>query len=158
MTLTRRFGRLSSLGTKFADCLAMRSPERQTVHVTIVAASGETLDGLQAYLSLAGLGARGTRRLDNCGREPCSAIVFFPDEFPTREVIRELKRVGREQPTVLSLLVTREPQRYLEITNQDGQGLAPIVMPKPAWGWTILDAIRLAVAGLRRPAPSPSTE
>jgi len=135
----------------------MSTRERQAVHVTIVAASAETLDGLQAYLSLAGLGARGTRRLDNCGREPCSAVVFFPDDFPSRDVIREVKRMGREQPTVLSLLVTREPHRYLEIANKGGQGLAPIVMPKPAWGWTILDAIRLAVASQGRPAPSPSS-
>jgi len=123
----------------------MGSRQRQTVHVMIVASNAETLDGLQTYLSLAGLGARGTRRLGDFGREPCTAVVFFPDEFPARDVLRELARLRREQPRVLSLLVTREPQRYVETVSVKGTGLAPIVIPKPAWGWTILDAIRLAV-------------
>jgi hypothetical protein len=42
------------------------------------------------------------------------------------------------------LVVTREPGRYSEIADAEGDGHAPIVIPKPAWGWTILDAIRSA--------------
>jgi len=110
-----------------------------------VATSSETLDGLQTYLSLAGLGARGTRRLGDFGRTPCAAVVVFPDEFAAKDVLRELARLRREQPRVLPLLVTREPQRYVDGAGVKGAGLAPIIIPKPAWGWTILDAIRLAV-------------
>ena len=123
----------------------MGSKRRPTVRVTIVASSAETLDGLQTYLSLAGLGARGTRRLDDFWREPCTAVVLFPDEFSLKDVVRELGRLRREQPRVLSLLITREPQRYVDSVGVGGVGLAPIVIPKPAWGWTILDAIRLAL-------------
>lgn len=123
----------------------MGSKRRPTVRVTIVASSAETLDGLQTYLSLAGLGARGTRRLDDFWREPCTAVVLFPDEFLAKDVLRELARLRREQPRALSLLITREPQRYVDSVGVGGVGLAPIVIPKPAWGWTILDAIRLAL-------------
>ncbi|HYQ42166.1 MAG TPA: hypothetical protein VER11_09360 [Polyangiaceae bacterium] len=128
----------------------MGSRQRPTVHVTIVAASAETLDGLQTYLSLAGLGARGTRRLGDFGRAPCAAVVLFPDEFSAKDVLRELGRLRREQPSVLPLLVTREPRRYVDAIAVKGAGLAPIVIPKPAWGWTILDAIRLAVEAQTR--------
>jgi hypothetical protein len=134
----------------------MRDRQRPTVHVTIVAARAETLDGLQAYLSLAGLGARGTRQLGDFDRETCAAVVLFPDEFSPDDVLRELSRLRRDQPTVLPLLVTREPQRYLEVARAEEVGLAPIVIPKPAWGWTILDAIRLAVDAQDRTPRSPS--
>jgi hypothetical protein len=141
-----RTGPSQQVGIKFAASRTMASTARPTVYVTIVAARAETLDGLRTYLSLAGLEARGTRRLGDSGRRPCAAIVFFPDEFLPDDVLKELSRLRRQRPTVLPLLVTREPQRYVEITGIEGVGLAPVVIPKPAWGWTILDAIRLAVA------------
>jgi hypothetical protein len=116
--------------------------QRQPIRVIIVAASAETLDGLRAYLSLAGFDARGTRRLGDVDPEPCSAVVLFPDEFSLDDVLAELSRLRRESPKILPLLVTREPERYGEVAQAEGEGRAPIVMPKPAWGWTILDAIR----------------
>lgn len=125
----------------------MRNSRNPAPHVTIVAASAETLDGLQAYLSLAGLDARGTRRLGELARENCSAVVFFPDEFSSTTVLRELGRLRKEHPAVLPLLVTSEPERYRDISKNGGKAVEPVVIPKPAWGWTILDAIQ------RRAAP-----
>lgn len=120
----------------------MRNSRLPTPHVTIVAASAETLDGLQGYLSLAGLDARGTRHLSEVDRENCSAVVFFPDEFSSTTVLRELVRLRKEHPRVLPLLVTSEPERYRSIPHASGKSVAPVVLPKPAWGWTILDAIQ----------------
>lgn len=85
---------------------------------------------------------RGTPRLGGIDRKPCAAIVFFPDEFSLEDVLRELSRLRRERPQILPLLVTRQPRLYLEVTSVQADGLAPIVLPKPAWGWTIWDAIR----------------
>jgi len=124
----------------------MRDAPQPTLHVTIVAVNAETLDGLQGYLSLAGLDAHGTRRLDGLGRKPCSAVIFFPDEFSPTTVLRELVRLRREHPTVLPLLVTSEPQRYRGMPATSGNALPPVVIPKPAWGWTILEAIQRQVA------------
>jgi len=120
----------------------MRNSQQPAVHVTIVAASAETLDGLQGYLSLAGLDAHGTRQLSEVGRKPCSAVIFFPDEFSPTMVLLELVRLRREHPTVLPLLVTSEPQRYDGIPDDTKKALQPVVIPKPAWGWTILEAIQ----------------
>jgi hypothetical protein len=74
---------------------------------------------------------------------------LFPDEFLLKEVLRELERLRRDKPDVLSLVVTRDPDRYLTVTDVKGNGHVRIVIPKPAWGWTILDAIR---AGLESPS------
>ena len=114
------------------------------VQVTIVAASAETLDGLQGYLSRAGVGARGTRELVGADTDPCSAIIFFPDDFSPRDVLRELRRLRRERPSVVPLVVTGEPDRYAKMSDIDGTAWNPVVLLKPAWGWTILEAIREA--------------
>src|SRR6185503_18140033 len=92
----------------------------ESVHVTIVAANAETLDGLQSYLSRAGVSARGTRRLAGADADPCSAIIFFPDEFSPRDVLRELRRLRRERPTVVPLVVTGEPDRYVNMSEIKG--------------------------------------
>jgi hypothetical protein len=42
----------------------------------------------------------------------------------------------------LVVVVTREPQRFEEAFNRAGGAPAPVIVPKPAWGWIILDAIR----------------
>jgi hypothetical protein len=127
----------------------MASEERRLIRVTIIAQSAETRDGLQTYLSQAGLAARGTMRLGDIDPNPCAAVVLFPDEFSHAEVVRELSRLQRERPQLLPLLVTREPERYLELTEPDSAQSPPIVIPKPAWGWTILDAIRAALDAQR---------
>ena len=134
------------LGINLATGVTMRNRRHPLVHVTIVAAKAETLDGLQGYLSLAGLDAHGTRHLSELGRRPCSAVIFFPDEFSSTTVLRELVRLRRDHPTVLPLLVTAEPQRYSGIPETAGKALRPVVIPKPAWGWTILDAIQRRVS------------
>ncbi|MDB4946341.1 MAG: hypothetical protein JWP97_5875 [Labilithrix sp.] len=58
-------------------------------HVAIVSANPETLDGLQTYLQSAGVGARGTRRLEDCAdlKVPATiSVVLFPDDFATESV------------------------------------------------------------------------
>lgn len=111
-------------------------------HVTVVASNAETLDGLQAYLGRAGLNVRGSRRLEAADADPCSAIVYFPDDFATEDVLHELHRLRRRRPSVLVLLVTSDPQPYWGIVGADGEGPAPLMLIKPAWGWRILEAIR----------------
>ena len=76
-------------------------------------------------------------------REPCAAMVLFPDEFSFDHVERELSRLRRDSPDLLLVLVTSELKRYAAIAN--GGGRAPVLIPKPAWGWSILDAIRSAI-------------
>jgi hypothetical protein len=115
---------------------------RAPLQVTIVATNRATLEGLQSYMTRAGVRARSVRRVADIGADPCSALVVFPDEFHSRDVLLELRRIRRERPKVLSLIVTREPHRFAELVDDQATGAATVVLPKPVWGWTILDAIR----------------
>lgn len=126
----------------------MRTQERPQEHVTIVAANAETLDNLQLYLTRAGVAARATRKLDQSDADPCDAVVFFPDDFALGEVEKELRRLHGES-TVLALLVTCRPAKFTAAANATKSGkLRTIIIPKPAWGWTILDTIRARLSSL----------
>jgi hypothetical protein len=57
-------------------------------------------------------------------------------------VLKEVACLRRDLPDVLVVLVTREPRRFTEAFVGDDRVPVPIVVPKPVWGWIILDAIR----------------
>jgi len=113
------------------------------LHVTIVSANPETLDGLQTYLRQAGVDARGTREIESgVAMDPHpSAAVFFPDEYPADHVLKEIGRLRKERPQVLVVLVTSQPHRFAKALD-GSEHTNTIVVPKPVWGWVILDAIR----------------
>lgn len=114
-------------------------------HVAIVSANPETLDGLQSYLQSAGVAARGMRRLENCAelKAPATvAVVLFPDDFSTESVMATVHDLGVRGPSILRVLVTGHPTTF----DAHVEGRRNIlVVPRPVWGWTILDAIRAHV-------------
>ena len=113
--------------------------------MAIVSANSETLDGLHAYLGGAGVASRCTRHLQDLAlvaAQATTAAVIFPDDFDHEEVLKVVRQLRRVRPRLLSLIVTREPQRFREAAQADGRSLPPIVLPKPSFGWDILDAIR----------------
>jgi DNA-binding response OmpR family regulator len=122
---------------------SVRDRAQEQLRVTIVSANPETLDGLQTYLRQAGIHARGTGEIESgAAMDPHpSAVVFFPDEFPAGNVLKEVTRLRRERPQVLIVLVTREAKKFTE-TLATNERAPTIVVPKPVWGWAILDAIR----------------
>lgn len=121
------------------------------LQVTVIAASRETNDGLHAYFQDAGVASRTTRSLgDAAALSPAtSAVVIFPDEFAAEEVVRRIAEL-RRTPSRLLVVVTSSPQRFRPALDPDRHSPLPIVLPKPAFGWTILDAIR-EHAGSERP-------
>lgn len=122
-----------------------RRKARAPLYVSIVSANPETLDGLQAYLSGAGVPSHGTRTVPDLAvvvPEWATAAVIFPDDFENEEVLIFVRELRRARPRVLSLIVTREPQFFRGAVQDDGRSLRPIVLPKPSFGWDILDAIR----------------
>jgi hypothetical protein len=82
------------------------------------------------------------RDLDRVAPLYATAAVLFPDDFSDEEVVTLVKRLRRTRPRLLSLIVTREPQRFHDVAKPDGRSLPPIMLPKPSFGWDILDAIR----------------
>jgi DNA-binding NtrC family response regulator len=135
-------------GIAVAEWPAMpRSPRPPPRHVTIVSDNAETLDGLETYLQRAGLTTNGTRHLDKaCEMTPpvSSAVLLFPDDFRSVAVVTALAKLASQRPKVLRVLVTREPKLYETLPSHKG-AIAPLVVPKPIFGWTILDVIRARI-------------
>ncbi len=116
----------------------------RSLHVTIVSDNPETLDGLESYLRRAGVTTNSTRHIEKCSEmtpPSASVIVLFPDDFRLDAVMSALAGLRDQRPAALPVLVTKEPKRFESVPSSAG-GLSPLVVPKPVWGWTILDAIR----------------
>lgn len=120
--------------------------------VKVVADSPETIDGLRDYLTHAGVVSHGAREL--CGAEAVpaeiTAVVLFPDELPTEVVEATVLGWRSARPELLIVVVTTTPQAYRAALAPDGRSYPPVVLPKPVFGWALLDSIR-AHADVERP-------
>ena len=114
------------------------------LEVAIISDNPETLDGLREYLEGAGITTYGSRQLATplLMSRPLAAVVFFPDDFRTGDVFDLVTRLLRDRPNVRALIVTGDPRRYEPLVALRAVSAVPIIIPKPAWGWTILDSIR----------------
>lgn len=114
--------------------------------VTIVSKNPETLDGLQDYLGRAGIPSRCTRAAHDfaaVATDHTTVVVLFPDEFAEKSVLALVAELRRRRPHLLTLLITRAPNRFQAIFSaHDARSPLPVVLPKPLFGWVILDAIR----------------
>lgn len=114
---------------------------KRSAEVVIVAKSAETLDGLHTYLNTAGVSAKCTSDIDEIRRDPAqrpSAFVLFPDDFAWDRVVAAVAAVLEQHPAALPIVVTAHPKRIEELTRES----RVLVVPRPVWGWTILDAVR----------------
>jgi hypothetical protein len=121
--------------------------------VTIVAKNASTLRGLETYLRGAGVLATTTaaiERVVDMTPPAAAAVILFPDEFAPQAAADALATLKGRRPDVLVVIVTNEPQRFDERDEDDA--LRSLIMAKPAWAWTILDAVRARLD--RRPARS----
>jgi len=122
-----------------------RRPETAPIYVTVVSNNPETLDNLQRYFGQAGVASHSTRAVHELGMvaPPCAtAAVIFPDDFAEEAVLSLVNTLRRERPQLLTLLITRAPHRFRSLLFPDGRSLTPIILPRPSFGWDILDAIR----------------
>jgi hypothetical protein len=120
-----------------------RSPSKLS-YVTVVADNPQTLEDLYAYFKQVGVTSNGARELDSAAVVPAdvTSLVLFPDDFGQADVEATILALRRARPKLLIVLVTGAPQRLAAALEPDGRSLLPLVLPKPAFGWTILDAIQ----------------
>ncbi len=71
-----------------------------------------------------------------------TAVILFPDEYGHVVVGTALAALHRERPDVLAVIVTSEPRQFEQTSAGLPDHPIPLVIPKPAWAWTILDAVR----------------
>lgn len=127
--------------------------------VVVVSENPETVDGLQSYFVGVGIDAQSSVSLDATVSLPerITALVCFPDGWGADEVIRRVRALHRRRPALLLLLVTRDPRRYTMALTDERNEPSIVVLPKPAFGWAIVDAIRLhaETLGTRDPRRPP---
>jgi hypothetical protein len=121
-----------------------RSSSTKGLSVTVVSNNRETLHALEEYLRGAGVAANGTQALHHLldlTPPSSTAVIVFPDEFAQAIVEKALADLQRDRPKVLIVIVTNEPHRFERLANRHGVPQS-LVIPKPAWAWTIVDAVR----------------
>lgn len=116
-----------------------------TPRVVVVSENPETVDGLQSYFVGVGISAQSAPSLEATTilPEQTTAVVFFPDGFGAEEVIERVQALHKKRPRLLLLLVTGQARRFSTALETNRRDAALLVLPKPAFGWTIVDAIRL---------------
>ncbi len=122
----------------------MKRPAVRPLEVIVVADNPETIDSLRGYLSGAGVSSKGGRELcdPDLVAAATSALVIFPDELVQSEVVSCIWALRSARPELAIVVVTGAPQRFQSALEPDGDSRLPIVLPKPAFGWAILDTIR----------------
>jgi hypothetical protein len=121
------------------------SKARAAMHVSIVSNNPETLAGLERYLKSAGVDSHSACAVGDLAAaapEFTTAVVIFPDDFEAAAMIAFIAGVRRSRPRLLSLIITRDPNPFRPALAPDGRSMPPIVLPRPSFGWDILDAIR----------------
>ena len=130
---------------RYASCSGRQCVRRTTSnsHVVIISASDETSRELGQYL--AGAGVRAATRTELSHEHVTAsgrAVVLFPDDFAAEDAIEHLRAARAAQPAARLVVVTAHPQRFERAVARDGSGLGLIALPRPAFGWAILEAIR----------------
>ena len=121
----------------------------RTMLVSIVSKNAETVGELRAYFESVGIRAcstRAVRDVDAVAPSEAIAAVIFPDDYGEKEMLELVRALRQKRPRLLALLVTREPNRFRGAIAADGKSLPPLVLPRPSFGWEIVDAIRAHAA------------
>jgi hypothetical protein len=121
-----------------------RTPTRR---IAIVARRIPTLNVLRSYLHDRGFRADTWPAIDaRLLRQRPRAVVLFPDEFRREAVARFVARLRRSFPSVRLVLVTSDPRHSAAsatspATSGARRGSVPVVLARPSFGWTIVDAV-----------------
>jgi len=129
----------------------------QPLRVTVVSKNPSTLVGLDRYLQGVGVVTTTTGALDRLLEmtpPAASAVIFFPDEYGAKDAISALVALMKARPAVLAVIVTNDPRRFARPGDVDA-ATSLLVMPKPAWAWTILEAVRARLEQSPHPSPIP---
>jgi hypothetical protein len=126
-----------------------RSKARQReAGVVVLGSNQSTLEQLSEYFADTGVKAYARCSLTPLVelRPAVQVVVMFPDDFPKPHVSAYLTDLGNRRPELAFVIVTQFPAKYQAIMGANGKALRGHILPRPSFGWTILDAIRDALA------------
>jgi hypothetical protein len=110
----------------------------------VISRNAETLDGLHEYFSRTGVSSSSRSELNPLADVPerVRVLVVFPDDFPAHEVATYLSVVRTRRRDLGLVIISKDPPTYTAMTAMNGHPLHATVLPRPAFGWRIVDAIR----------------
>ena len=118
--------------------------DREPTPATLVVCDDDgTLLRLREYLTKAGFSFRGARKLADAWRQArsCASMVLMADDFDTGEVVAGMLGMLARPPKPFVVIVT-SARRQLEPIALLEQPGSVVIIPRPAWGWTIVDLLR----------------
>lgn len=122
--------------------------------ILLVSASPETSLGMRRYLEGAGARVTVASAVVLAAEPGPRAIVLFADDFPATETEACLRGLERRRDGPVVVLVSADPS-IAAGRDPGGDGLAIVRIPRPAWSWSVLDAIRGLLAERRDERESP---
>lgn len=109
----------------------------------VVCDDDDTLVRMRDYLCRAGVETRATRHLaDIWGQLAAQSVVLWPDDFDTDEVLDALRKLLLNVRSRFVIIITAEPRLFEPLLEALEDPESVVIMPKPVWGWTILDLLR----------------
>lgn len=122
---------------------AKRSP---ALSIALVTADVAMMAELSRYLQTAGVFVRPVPVVGRTLQVPRldDAIVVFPDEFAASDMVALVTVLSEDQRNPLLVLVTSNLARYARLGVTEPQKRV-VILPRPAWGWSIVDAVRACV-------------
>ena len=111
--------------------------------LALISADRETLDGVKTYFERAGARVRTTSRLDEAEDASAGAdvVVFFADDYSPEESDGVLSDLAVR----LLVIVTAESAAFNARRESWSRAGRVVVLPRPAWGWVLLETVRLGL-------------
>jgi hypothetical protein len=125
-----------------------KAPFGSSGTVLLISSNRDTVNGLSHYFAESGVPAQASSSLNPSAelRNSVHAVVVFPDDFHDNEVRPYLSTVRARRPELAIVVITRATTFYETMMATDGKPLGAVVLPRPAFGWTILDLVRERLA------------
>jgi len=127
--------------------------ESHRAAVLIISRNNATAEDLRAYFEHCGVRSAVSDRLDAIDPSDARAVILFPDEFPEHAVAEGIRELARRFVRSRAVIVTRDTARFEDLVSEVG-ALPPgrlFVLPRPVWGWTLLDRVLQPLASPHEP-------
>lgn len=115
---------------------------RANISALLVCDDDDTLIRLRDYLSRSGVQVRATRRLADACQDPGATVMLLPDDFPSGEVTDCIQRLLASPSRPSLIVITAATRLYEPLAEACGEPGRMVILPKPVWGWSILELLR----------------
>jgi hypothetical protein len=122
--------------------------------VLIVSRNAETAQHLRLYFESRGLFVEVATSLgEDASGSVYLALVVFPDELTKAGSEQRLPAWVRRQRKTKVVIITSDTQRYSELATKPDEVRSPrvVVLPRPAFSWTIFDHVVTPIDKLDNP-------